>query len=453
MKIEGRFTDIASINADVKQKVAAGKWCHFSRIYVLEIDQKYKAVSFNIFERIAAAILKIVKVDFFSKILGNKKVKVLTVAELNSTAVKVNNQNPVPATGKTQPKQPEIEKKPEEIPLQPLLPPTANDLVDLLYRSSGDFLGAKLTLDEFSKLADTVLATLASSTPPADTLTIGKNISKTHSLHHESREAFARYMVMVGLAKAYVDLGSNRFLLLLKNEEIPQKMIPKSPLYTQKTLIEINHKLKSVKYPAMPANFDKDEKAAYDSLIVLLNKAYYNRYMMADKNLIEIPFAHSDAATKVLDFFVSEQTINSWNGYTTGWVTKTEYIAITIDADDVVPTKNYLMPEWRSLSVIATEEDFKKNNKITIDTSSAPFTALVDADKLAVEEAVKKLNDRKEPGVYVSQSKSDTALKFLKEQGLIHSYTSPWFGGYSVYVKAEDMQPKAKETKPVVVKA
>ncbi|MCE5319250.1 MAG: hypothetical protein LLG04_18040 [Parachlamydia sp.] len=77
--LQNPCTDYSQIDHKHIQQAIEGKWYQLnSRTFLVKADGKYLAVSFNCLERIAAAFLKIIRVDYFKRIFMAKEFKLLT---------------------------------------------------------------------------------------------------------------------------------------------------------------------------------------------------------------------------------------------------------------------------------------------------------------------------------------------------------------------------------------
>lgn len=77
MRIITETKNLNTLDNKVITESAQGKWYHVYRVYILEADDKYVAVSLHIFERIAAFFYHLFHQNYFSKALNYKNVKVL----------------------------------------------------------------------------------------------------------------------------------------------------------------------------------------------------------------------------------------------------------------------------------------------------------------------------------------------------------------------------------------
>lgn len=69
------FNKLDDIPEHLFEQSLHGKWYHWDRIYILESDGKFAAVTLNIFERLAQIVLR---KDYFKEVFGQKTVKVLS---------------------------------------------------------------------------------------------------------------------------------------------------------------------------------------------------------------------------------------------------------------------------------------------------------------------------------------------------------------------------------------
>lgn len=99
---------INEVNTFYIQKTLQGKRIQLSpRTFIVKADGRYLAVAFNCFERLAAAFLKIVHVDYFKWRLKAKEFKILTPGDLKAAL-----ERPIPP-----------QKPAPEIPIQKVQPP------------------------------------------------------------------------------------------------------------------------------------------------------------------------------------------------------------------------------------------------------------------------------------------------------------------------------------------
>lgn len=77
MRIITETKSLNTLDNKVIVESAQGKWYHVYRVYILEADDKYLAVSLPIFERIAAFFYRLFHQNYFSKALNYENVKFL----------------------------------------------------------------------------------------------------------------------------------------------------------------------------------------------------------------------------------------------------------------------------------------------------------------------------------------------------------------------------------------
>lgn len=70
--LQKNCSKLSQIDPSHIQKSLNGKWLHYNRVYLAKVDAKYLAVSFTIFERIAATFAQIIDFDFYAWRLQGK---------------------------------------------------------------------------------------------------------------------------------------------------------------------------------------------------------------------------------------------------------------------------------------------------------------------------------------------------------------------------------------------
>lgn len=69
------FASPADVPANLIQQAQEGRWYHWKRLYFIQTATEVRVVALNCFQRLAAALLKVIRRDYFAIMTGEKSIK------------------------------------------------------------------------------------------------------------------------------------------------------------------------------------------------------------------------------------------------------------------------------------------------------------------------------------------------------------------------------------------
>ncbi|MCE5317667.1 MAG: hypothetical protein LLG04_09985 [Parachlamydia sp.] len=114
------YHSLQSVPVNIRKACLEASWKSWSRPFVVRADGNFRVVTLNIFNRLAAAFLRIFHIDYFKRILGAKEVTPVKREELvqaDQKVVAIFEKNVVPPVQPVEPKAGHVPPLPEPRPV------------------------------------------------------------------------------------------------------------------------------------------------------------------------------------------------------------------------------------------------------------------------------------------------------------------------------------------------
>lgn len=499
MQIRQRpFHGIQNLLPQHKEKALAGRFFHYTRVFVVKSENAYLAVTLTIFERFKAAFLHILGKDYS---LNGKKVAFVSNSQLKKlilvpvklpqhvplaasvqAVMKGNAQQPIqqgagvqkvsPATAH-QPvqkaamlgigQQPASQAKAEPAgtsgdmqqqvqgPAQQPLAPQNGQRLDpaeeerIIRRG---FPYSRTSMAQLEALIPQFEAYMRDRQYQADQFGNGnpdltrvdcKDLNRPAGLDINTLEIFLRLMVMRGRIAAFVR-GRAAFNLFENERQIiwDAENYKRDNVFTRAKLQEIDQHMMQLRFPEL-STFSNKQKTRYEEIVDKLKEVQYHRVKdctMGEACDLKITQMGSH---EVMDFLVKANVISAWN-----YFQRTNNLLLKFAPTDVLknPGSGVHFPVWRDATVILREEEFKRRHRIEI-PASADLSKFKQPEVDRLKKIVELLNKRVDygqPSKELHRTWADkNLLQWLKDQQFIYDFCAPnAIAPFLIYVTEED---------------
>jgi hypothetical protein len=330
------YPELSSIDPALKEKAITSRgWG--SRFYIIKGTKGYYAASFNCFQRLANALLKIFGFNYFAHVLGEKSIHVLSRDELKAADKKADKLfkpvvQPPAALAGSKPSTPQPAASPTTPTphTAPPAPPASSPAPTLSDADLERIIHLGLEKEKQPTLPDCERMRSALDHIPLEK--VGDEDMKTINPFHtpdlfrnrleHNVEAYLRYLVLKGEIAAYCHAPANStwggFLVFPKN---PNPILPadltNNTVFSKAKLLEIDKKFQQTKFKVSDEERIKLSPYQQNFLDDTLNQIHLHRYIEACsctpcKGEISLSIPLNPERKSVMDLLVQEGVIASW---------------------------------------------------------------------------------------------------------------------------------------------
>jgi len=418
------------ISADCINSALRGKWYHCKRIFIVKTRNEYRAIELNICERFKKAFIG--NKRFFSSDPALKGAKILTPHKLNKIQKKTSDllKGVIHSSAKIKSDQAGPSATQNAQPIASQLP---SDFIQIIQTGIG--YPTKLDLNALEGLAEKFriyksdLAKQKQYGNDNPDLVYLKMDDLANNLYGNESIVFLRYLILAGEIFAYAPSKSD-FWLFVTEKAVNENWDICPPDYFDKKKLnkayEYMKKLQSIPLVS------EEAKTAVSGI----KDAYFRRIDGETGAINDLGInAFSISTAELMDTFVKNQLIHSWNRTSRG-------VSVKLKAADK-PTIGGHDPEWRDIGVVQRDEKFRKANYI--DPSAIDISTLEPkTEKPLFDQLINVLNRRGKPGPMLWMARpcdiGEKIVQLLEDQEVIFDFKEVGNGSFKIYVKEEDRQ-------------
>lgn len=280
----------------------------------------------------------------------------------------------------------------------------------------------------------------------ADITLIGcADINKPKGLDANEIQIYLRLLVLKGRIAAFAPSRAG-YRIFEKEDQIvldSEYRKNRENIFTKDKLLEIDQHMSQVRFPLPPTHFSAAQMTRFQEVTKQIEQTQFVRIQCKDSKAgkaCDLRIGQF-GSNEVMDFLTKTNVIHAWNYFQTG-----NSLLVKFAPTDMVenPGAGLGLQAWRDAALIQREEDFQRNNRITIHANDA-FRQFKQTEFDRLNKIVELLNKRVaygQPSGLDRKMEDEKLLKWLQDQKHIVDYkANNAIAPFSIYVKEEDRNP------------